>query len=343
MSLLTDIGTGLKSQHVTSIAWLAAATGAEVSGLEVGSHTLEFRPARGPALFLPRGDGSDDGVVRIIADSPAASALLVFQAVFPFLLFASASRASSASARPDEVIELEISGGTNVSWSPSYEYVDQVLLPALEDRFGVRVERRLEQRGWSAGGQLSHGRLRFGIRPLRAGETLKPRSNASGGATDPKGVESFNVGAVDASVIVPRELQEPLTRALARDLEAAFPAADVNFKVLEDSEHEARVYVLLVARSGTLRWGRDLLLAEKRKGRTATAVAQDISRRVTRELEREVAGGREVDEFLQDQLVVFQALAEGRTHFPEGMEVEDDDEESGDERDVRGAKEAVAA
>lgn len=97
----------LKSQHVTSIAWLAKATGADVVGLEVGSKTLEFRPTRGPGDLLERR-------IKIRAESPAASSLLVLQAVLPFLVFAGNDS--------NEPIKLEISGGTNVSFSLSYEY-----------------------------------------------------------------------------------------------------------------------------------------------------------------------------------------------------------------------------
>ena len=67
---------GLKSQHVTAVRWLADATGAEVDGLEVGSHTLEFRP-RDPPTALRRNLG--DGKISIVAGSGAASAMLIFQ------------------------------------------------------------------------------------------------------------------------------------------------------------------------------------------------------------------------------------------------------------------------
>ncbi len=96
--------------------------------------------------------------------SAAASAMLIFQALLPFLLLAGDSGA-------DEPILLEISGGTNVSFSLSYEYLDQVLLPSLETWFGIRVERVLVSRGWSTGGwnpggSASRGLIRFTIHPL---------------------------------------------------------------------------------------------------------------------------------------------------------------------------------
>ncbi len=233
--LIVSSGAGLKSQHVSSIQWLAEATGAEVDGLSVGSHALEFRPTRKPAELVQRN-------IKIVAASAAASTVLIFQAVLPFLLFAGNDRG--------EPVELEISGGTNVSFSPSFEYVDQVLMPALEAWFGIRVDRQLKQRGWSTGSP-TRGAISFKIHPLKPGETLKLRETA------PKhlGSADFDIKTIDISIITPSDMHESLTRALARDLGVLFPDAEVKVLTLEESHHEARMYVLLVAHSATLRWG----------------------------------------------------------------------------------------
>lgn len=230
--------------------------------------------------------------------------------MFPFLLFAGSPQ--------NEPVELEISGGTNVSWSPSYEYLDQVLLPTLQDAFGVRVERRLVSRGWSIGSP-QRGSVWFRIQPLKRDETLKLR--------DPSRISKksdFEAISIDVSIIVPQDMHESLTRTLARDLDKLFPDVELNFVLVEDSRHDARMYVMLVARSGTLRWGRDLLFAEKRKGMSKVALSERISRRVCKDLFNELSLRGTLDEFLQDQLVVFQALAEGRSSFPRSETSPDD-------------------
>ncbi|EON95913.1 putative rna 3 -terminal phosphate cyclase protein [Phaeoacremonium minimum UCRPA7] len=286
----------IRITHIRAIDWLAKATGAEVEGLSIGSQTLEFRPSCGPSQLVER-------KIKIVADSPAASALLIFQAVFPLLLFAGDEK--------NQPIDLEISGGTNVSWSLSYEYLDQVLLPTLEDRFGIKVERQLKQRGWSLG-SMSRGNIHFRIQPLKIGEQLRLKEPSR---TDPN-AKDFEVKAIDVSIVVPADMHELLTRALAKDLEMLFPDAEINFKVIDDSRNDARMYVLLVARSETLRWGRDLLYAAQRKGKSKSMLSDSISRQVCKELYEELSTGGVVDEFLQDQLVVFQALADGKTSFP---------------------------
>lgn len=286
---------GLKSQHVTSIQWLARVTGAEVKGLEIGSKTLEFRPSRGPGGLLERN-------IHICAESPAASALLIFQATFPFLLF--------ASNEANEPIELEISGGTNVSFSPSYEYLDQVLLPMLEQQFGIIVDRKLQKRGWSSG-NISRGSLWFKILPLPWASTLKLKADFLNTIQD-----DILIKSVDATIIAPSNMHDELEGALKTDLQQILPGVSLTFIQVEDSGHDARLYVLLVAKSERLRWGRDLLYRRKRKGNTIHSLAKEISKSVTRALGEEMRQGGTVDEFLQDQLVIFQALAEGKTSFP---------------------------
>jgi len=315
---------GLKSQHVTSIEWLAEATDASVVGLSVGSKTLTFQPRLGPATAtLPK-----EQPIRIAAASPAASALLILQATLPFLLF--------AGGNDGEPIDVEIAGGTNVSFSLSYEYLDQVLLPTLEAWFGVRVERALKSRGWSAG-PTSRGTVRLAVHPLRRGQALSPSLPADLGSRP----DDFDIERVAASVVVPGELQASVTRALARDVAALFgDDVALEFPVLEDSGHEARIYVLLVAhaRSGRLRWGRDHLFAQKRKGRSAALLADLVSRAVCRDLYGEVRRRGVVDEYLQDQLVVFQALAKGRTAIPRP---EEEEEAEGASEDQEGLADAM--
>lgn len=245
--------------------------------------------------------------------------MLIFQAVFPFLLFAGNDK--------NEPITLDISGGTNVSYSLSYEYLDQVLLPALEDAFGIKVERKLLARGWSLGKQ-QRGRVQFTFKPLKPGDTLVPRKGYAYARQDPMPVVE-DVHRIDVSMIVPASMLDKMRSALVEDLDQLFPDVEVEFKVEEDSGAESRIYVLLVAHAGDVRWGRDVLTSmpkkassSSRKGnggaQTADSLCATLSRKLVKELYEEISMGGIVDEFLQDQLVVFQALADGQTSFPRG-------------------------
>jgi RNA 3'-terminal phosphate cyclase (ATP) len=54
-------------------------------------------------------------------------------------------------------------------------------------------------------------------------------------------------------------------------------------------------------------------------------IIPSVTRKVCRELRGEADGKGYCDEFLQDQLVVFQALAAGKSSFPRSVRSEDED------------------
>lgn len=292
MLLTALLFPGLKSQHVTAIEFLASVTDAQTEGLAVGSNTLAFIP-RLPPTSLPQRQ------FNISASSGAASTLLILQTIFPFLLYAAG-----------DPIQLSISGGTNAAWSLSFEYLDQILLPTLEERFGVKVGREMKTRGWSLGKQ-SRGEVLITVHPIQKGEKLRfipptPRSYP----------EAFVVKSVDVSIATPAFTHEILQTALVENLGQLYPDAEVHFKTLEDSGDPARVYILLVAHSASnIRWGRDILTSLPKRLSSPDTTLKQYASKVCRDLDQEVTLAGEVDEFLQDQLICFQALAEGYSSF----------------------------
>jgi RNA 3'-terminal phosphate cyclase (ATP) len=291
---------GLKSQHVSAIEWLAKATEAEVDGLAVGSRTLEFRPRVAPTALKERR-------IEIVAGSRGASTLLIFQAVFPYLLY--------AGNKSGDPMELEIYGSTNASFSPSYEYIDQVLLPTLQERFGIVVERKLKKRAWTLG-PLGQGCIWLKFQPIPPGQTLKLVKPWD----DEKQQGDYRMARIDVSILVPYAVREPLQTAMVEYLNSGFPEADVKFVLTEESGHDARMYVLAVAHSESgLRWGQDFLYDRSSKKKQPKTLAEVIAKTVAKRLwEQITASTAAVDEYLQDQLVVFQALAEGRSSYWSG-------------------------
>ena len=275
---------------MTSIRSLASATAAKTANVSVGSKSFEFTPTLSPANMFNRN-------INIKAES-AASILLVFQSILPFLIFAGDENGSP--------LTVTIHGGTNVSFSLSFEYLDQVLLPALE-RFGVQVERKLEYRGWSQG-SMQLGSARFKIVPLGPGRTLKAPNWP---------LEQGRITKIDVTIVVPQDLQKPLKNAFLFEIGVVFPDAEANILLVEDSRHKARIYSLLVAHTSTgLRFGRDWLYDKTTKNKTADKLATEVSRKCVNDLDVEIRKGGVVDEYLQDQLIVFQALAQGRSSIP---------------------------
>ncbi|KAJ6779480.1 hypothetical protein PWT90_00786 [Aphanocladium album] len=291
-------GGGLKVQHVTSIRWLADVTGAEVEGLSVGSKTLTFIPKKGPADLSGRS-------FEIKAETDAASALLILQAIFPFVLFAGDDK--------HEPLTITIHGGTNVQWSLSYEYFDQVLMPALEGRFGIRIDRKLNERSWNTG-KTSPGSITLTMHPVPKGEKLH--------YSPPKRYmypASYNVKTINITMIAPAHAHEQLQSQLFCNLGELFPDAELHMKLVEDSGSNLKWNVLLVADSHDgIRWAKDILLGMPKKMKSAETFVKQLASSVCRHLDEEISLGGQVDEHLQDQLVVIQALCDGYSSFPRG-------------------------
>lgn len=287
-------GGGLKNQHVASIRWLADATRAEVEGLDIGSKTLTFAPkksAKASPLLLGK-----DGRHITIGGANASSTMLILQAVMPFLIFASG-----------DPITLDVLGATHADFSPSYEYLDQVLLPTLEERWGIIVERELKRRSWSLGREDGGGKIQLKFNPLEAGQKLvfrPPTSWMRPGACE--------VRSIDITIIAPAEYHESMQNQLIQDIDSLFSNVDANIKILEDSKSNSRWYILLVANSAAgIRWGRDLLTAMPRKAKSADIFIAQICQKVGKALYQEVSEGQWMDEHLRDQLICYQSLCDG--------------------------------
>lgn len=237
-----------------------------------------------------------------IAANSASSILLVFQSLLPVLLFAGDEKGTP--------ITLTIRGGTNGRFTLSYEYLDQVLLPSLE-RFGVHVDRNLEYRGW-AHGPTHIGAVKFKFVPLPLGTSLKiPEWPAEQGI----------ITKIDISILAPPNVQQPLQECLAFETSLVFPGIGMNFVLIENSGHDSRIYTLLVAHTSTgLRFGRDWLYDKTTRNKTPDNLATEVAQYVVDKLDMEIRKGGVVDEYLQDQLVIFQALAEGSSSIPGSKE-----------------------
>ncbi|CAK7231955.1 hypothetical protein SBRCBS47491_008104 [Sporothrix bragantina] len=368
-------GGGLKPQHVAAVDWLAAATHATVDGVRPGSTTFTFKPKH---VLLPH-DTSPANPIVLRAATPAASTSLMLQAVLPYLLFARPGLAKAGTVpTPAAPVSLDLHGGTHVSFAPTFDYLDQVLFPTLEAWFGMHIERELVQAGWGTGPKHDEaGIIRLVVHPISAAVvegttvtgTLIPRMPTLFSSTDGASDSAPVITSIDATVLAPADLLDTLAGALVREVAqnavlSPDPTAltvDLQFRRMEESGHDSRVYVLLVARTdamdssgaGIRRWGRDYLGTEtiKRgnrggggggkikgaggkkgaKGRKAelsteteasgggfSLLCDRIARRVVLDLAAEVAQGGCGDSYLQDQVVVFQALAAGQTGYWRG-------------------------
>lgn len=291
-------GGGLKAQHLTSVQWLAQACNARLSGVGLKSKEITFTPDPHSDITLE----AQGGEIRINQSTPG-SINLVLQAILPYLLF-------SGSPSP---IRVRITGGTNVSNSPSHEYIREVLIPVLTVIGIPPISTTLQSRGWSQG-STSIGSVTYTLTPLT---TTLPAFHLT---------HRGDIVRIKAIIIAPRntelDFRDELTLMFEKRESRFFssstspsPTDDNNLEItFEPSHHEKRYYLLLIATSSTgIKLGRDWLYDQAvRPGKTERIVPTMV-RKVSDDLIGEIGHGGCVDEFARDQVVVFQALAEGRS------------------------------
>ena len=179
---------GLKRQHISALQVLARVFGGELEGATVGSSVITFVPGRRrlEALTLDMGT--------------AASITLVLQAVVPAV--------SLTGSR----LKLDLVGGTDVPWSPTYDYFARVVRQTY-GMIGMQLSMAAQKRGYYPRGG---GKVSAIIEPCPA---LKPLD-----LTDRKNVK--DVTLVSRCGRLPRHVAErQLASAVAQVTEAGLSIA----------------------------------------------------------------------------------------------------------------------
>jgi RNA 3'-terminal phosphate cyclase (ATP) len=141
---------GLLRQHLTAVKAATEVGAAEVTGAELGSRELTFKPRA-----LSAGN-------YYFAVGTAGSATLVLQTVLPALLFANGPST------------LRLEGGTHNPAAPPFDFLEKAYLPLVR-RMGPKVDAVLERHGFfPAGG----GKFQVSLEPA----PLKPLTLLDRGA-----------------------------------------------------------------------------------------------------------------------------------------------------------------
>ncbi len=268
---------GLAAQHLASTRVVATICDAELQGDEIGSMSLDFAPRSTPHAGTYVID-----VAELRKGGSAGSVMLILQAMLLPLSFAEGAST------------LHLRGGTHVSWSPPFDYVDEVWLPALR-RMGIRASLRLLRTGWYPAGE---GEVACRIEG-QAGREIRGLNWTARGA-----------------------LQEISGHALVAnlDIRIAERMADRAAELLGDYEEWLAIRPVTVKASSpgagislTARYeeGSVGFNALGKRGRPAEEVAEEAARGF---LQFE-ASGASVDEHLADQLLLPMALASGPSVF----------------------------
>jgi RNA 3'-terminal phosphate cyclase (ATP) len=261
---------GLRPQHMTGIKIIAELFHAEVENLKVGADWVRFAPS----------DKFEGGSVKVDIRT-AGSISMILMAVVPAVSLSGNS------------LELEVTGGTDVSASPTIDYVNHVLANAYLE-IGIKFSTDILKRGYYPKGG---GIVQSTIEPCRT----------------PGGVELLSTRHVAPKITsvcckLPRQVAE-------RQISSAMIALEK--KGIRCSNYSASIETSVSPGSSILIYsatdfgpfvGGDSI---GELGKRAEAVGTEAARRYLESTLMQAP----VDPFLADMLVLPLALAKGRSKY----------------------------
>ena len=266
---------GLAPQHLTGLEALARITGAKVQGAQIGSQAVTFVPEK-----VKPGDYHfqvGDG-----RRSTAGSVTLLLQTLLPPL---SLSQENS---------QLTAVGGTHVSWSPPFHYLTEVFFPIL-NVMGLTVEGILKRWGWYPKGG---GVMEVKIQPNPA---MKPVLLSDRGSLK-------RIRGLSATSDLPKHVAERQRDYALRRIEKEMKI-DAEIDILYDPPSDGTgSFFFLVAESDRAVAGFSSLGARGKP-------AEQVAREAYDSLKEYIDSAACIDSHLADQLLVFMALARGRSSF----------------------------
>lgn len=263
---------GLAPQHLTVVRALASICGARVDGDSTGSLELSFSPRQvGPGEYR-----FDVGT--------AGSSLLVLQALLPPLLLGNGKS------------RLWVSGGTHVPFSPCFEYVDRIFLPALRS-IGAEVRLKIEAYGFYPKGG---GRVRADVCPCRGMTGIRTLTRGP----------LLRIKGVSGACRLPISIAERQREAAARRLRSLPATEPPSFEVDATTPPGSApgTFLFLEAEYGNTRAGVSSLGAIGKR-------AEEVGREAADALLSHHEAGAALDPHLADQLIPYLALAGGGSSF----------------------------
>jgi len=314
-------GGGLKAQHCTGLDLVArmVADGAHVTGNEVGSRRVEFMPGSRPSTT-----GGKQNTLSFHADTRTAGAIgLLIQVSLPVALFLGVPT------------ELRLKGGTNATMAPLIDYTSEVLLPIMERAGWIRhVRRTLNASNGSTptssssssstlpSASISLDCITRGFFPKGGGEVLLQCHPASG-CLPPlslvkRGRATKVIGTVLLTHRLPTHIGERIIASATRELKSLPELRGIPLELSTRTldGHEAPtgdgVSFLLVAHTDT-----GCVLASSCVGERGLP-AEEVGRRAGSELVANLEAGGSIDEYAQDQLILFMVFAKGTSTMKTG-------------------------
>jgi RNA 3'-terminal phosphate cyclase (ATP) len=265
---------GLMPQHLTSVRAVAKVCDAELEGARLDSQELTFVPRSAPIA----GQYTFD-VAQFAKGGSAGAVTLILQTILLPLALA------------DGTSQVMLRGGTHVAWSPPFDYVKRVYLPALM-RMGIKAKANIERWGWY---------------PIGGGE-VRATIEGQGAGRSPAGLDLRERGALlrvrglSASSNLPRHIGTRQESAALQALRSNRVNARID--VLEAPSKGQGTVVFLWAEFDNAMAGFTSL---GERGKPAERVAEEAADQLVQFLH----SGAALDRHLADQMILPMALAAG--------------------------------
>lgn len=260
---------GLRQQHLSALEILREMSRGRLDGGHIGSTEVTFIPGNAESRELS------------FDLKTAASITLVLQAVVP------------AAALSGLGLRLHLRGGTDVPWSPTFDYFEGVVRPAFS-RIGLRFTVNASRRGYYPRGG---GRVDVEVQPTKSPDPL---------------VMTETPGKSPATVVsrcgdLPKHVAERQLDAAVSTLKAGAVALARALATVEDSDSPG-TSILIQRETPAAIVGADAIGA---RGKRAEAVGAEAASRFLSVSE----SGACVDSNLADMLAPILALARGESRL----------------------------
>ena len=258
---------GLSKQHCTAVEGVSRLTGCQIIGNQLGSSELTVFP-------------KDEKEYDITMDvGTAGSIALVLQAMMLSL------------RNHDKPVRIDLTGGTNVMWSPPLDSYKQILFPLMKE-IGIECDLEIVQRGLYPEGC---GRAVFTSKPYR---TIRPLN-----ITDLGKLKCIR--GICFAQNLPEWIMDQLIEGCTEIL------TDVPLEITKESNSEGvskGAGISLVAEYENGRLGANVLTSRNHPAKQAGIdVAHD--------LQKIMESGSTMDVHTADQLLPYLAMAEGNSSF----------------------------
>lgn len=292
-------GGGLKAQHLKGLHLVEEMTAGALRDAHIASRSVEFIPGAGDRsqLLNPKHEADSQGraVLCFTADTQTAGATgLLLQVSLPVAMFLPAP------------VKLTLKGGTNATMAPVIDYSMMVFAPIMKKLFDMTVEFDLVHRGFFPRGK---GVVHVRTEPVQSLQAVDLVTRGQ--------IVAFTGVALvthKSPVHIAQRLVDTSAKLLRRDAELR--GVEMDIRAVQSSPEQSPngdgVSLILIAHTST-----GCMLAASAVGERAVP-AEEVAAKCANQLLANIDAGGCVDEYMQDQLIIYLALAKGTSTIKTG-------------------------